>query len=1193
MDRPPQPSSSTRSTQQAVPPSHIPLPPPPVFSSFALPSSGSHSTDAPLDSPYLQFHTAPSSPYIDNPPPPSPNLFFTPPTSPYAEAVPQAPASARSPPLSPPPAVPISVPHPSPTAVEQAPHEILAEDTFPTTIDLAIDLALDDEGLSTLEKTYLFSRSKASFHRVFIAHALPSYLEQVTPQEAMEYVLPLLSGLAMDDDEHVKEALAAELVPVIWWFFSHCKVIADDLRTEETVYPSMTTAVTISVQAFTPILGTLLLSSNPLVGGAARFAVVDLLSKMKKADDREAGITHHTHGSGYSIDQMHVETNLIAPTGPPSEDDEDDAEIVTGLFQREERAMFQQEILQQVVIGMGKLDVDVDMEGEEFEGAFTGEYDYHHWDEEHGGNEVEVVTPGEQGNGEEGVSSPRDFQPETTDTITTAIDKESINPYFPVISSSSSFGVSSPASSTASTPPSTTSTPSTYSSSGSSPAASLSHPSPVREYPLSAHSSSASRIPTSDNATSSSSSSTEPSSASDLTPTPPRSNTLSPSAPHPPSPNERPSDDRTSEWVSPPQSGTSFQHEVARPSSPVEISPRSNYSPHADYGYRGNTYESEEGEDEQAAVGRLSSMSLMAAVTASGSLGEETKHAFVKEVERVGRDPVYWVRREASFALGALAKVVPEEVVICSLLPLFDTLRWDSVWHVRHSVLFALPAILSRLPPSQRRTLALETIIGLSSDESTNVRSGVLEALGEVLYTFHTDPDGPPEELIHLFLGRPEDRHIRDGQQDPSAPYLAQDETPIESFYKDPERPLICAFNFPAVALTLGGSRWDELRETYLYIAGNRSPKVRRTLAASLGELAKIIGTQNSETDLVPVWWDAIRYEDEDVRLKAIESTDTFVTMLTGETRKDIIQGLLTVWDEGTFRGWRERDLIIRHLAGLARGVGQQNPTVIRTLLLRALEDSIAAVREAGISVLSDIWSAFTSQPHVLVELHADIRRLGKSAVYRRRMTFIASQQALIQSSGGQLTAEIDDELILSMAELARDSIEGVRIGVARFIGILYLTFSQHSRPVPDRLLDTIHQLSQDPSREVRSYVPDVSQASFHDPLLSPNPARSRKLATQLATFSRPPPPRLSSQGSMDEEENRPALDRSFSGTKSDYQRHEELAAFQRSDQQYLGGTASAVELGALGAMSLGEDVEMFVPDIPFHVSENGVTVPG
>lgn len=76
---------------------------------------------------------------------------------------------------------------------------IHTDDPFPIVMDVAIDLALDDEGLTTLEKIYLYSRSRAAFHRVFIAHALPAYLTHVSPQEAVEYVLPLLSGLAMDD----------------------------------------------------------------------------------------------------------------------------------------------------------------------------------------------------------------------------------------------------------------------------------------------------------------------------------------------------------------------------------------------------------------------------------------------------------------------------------------------------------------------------------------------------------------------------------------------------------------------------------------------------------------------------------------------------------------------------------------------------------------------------------------------------------------------------------------------------------------------------------------------------------------------------------------------------------------------------------------------------------------------------------
>jgi serine/threonine-protein phosphatase 4 regulatory subunit 1 len=93
---------------------------------------------------------------------------------------------------------------------------------------LNLDFAeFDLEGASTLERIYLFSRSRASFQRVFITHALPGYLrsalrrrhdavdtngspagvdgqsepDEISPAEAVEYVLPLLNGLAMDEGE--------------------------------------------------------------------------------------------------------------------------------------------------------------------------------------------------------------------------------------------------------------------------------------------------------------------------------------------------------------------------------------------------------------------------------------------------------------------------------------------------------------------------------------------------------------------------------------------------------------------------------------------------------------------------------------------------------------------------------------------------------------------------------------------------------------------------------------------------------------------------------------------------------------------------------------------------------------------------------------------------------------------------------
>jgi len=42
--------------------------------------------------------------------------------------------------------------------------------------------------------------------RVFISHALPAFLAQVSPLEAVEYVLPLLPSLAVDEGVFVSNA---------------------------------------------------------------------------------------------------------------------------------------------------------------------------------------------------------------------------------------------------------------------------------------------------------------------------------------------------------------------------------------------------------------------------------------------------------------------------------------------------------------------------------------------------------------------------------------------------------------------------------------------------------------------------------------------------------------------------------------------------------------------------------------------------------------------------------------------------------------------------------------------------------------------------------------------------------------------------------------------------------------------------
>lgn len=341
-----------------------------------------------------------------------------------------------------------------------------------------------------------------------------------------------------------------------------------------------------------------------------------------------------------------------------------------------------------------------------------------------------------------------------------------------------------------------------------------------------------------------------------------------------------------------------------------------------------------------------------------------------------------------------------------SQVPLFDKLRWDSDWRVRHSALFALPAILPRLSLNHKRTLALETVQALSKDPYGGVRSSVLESLGEVLYSFHNDPGGPPAELVHMFLGREQDKNVRMGHPSPTSfTWMAnyRQETAAESFYTDPERPLICAFNFPAVALTLGPDRWPELRQTYADLSENASIKVRKTLTASLGEMAKIIGKGAAKEDLAPIWWKSIRAQEEEVRTKAIERLDTFFQVLEEDSRLSMLSEILNAWQDGVLKGWREREMVLGLLDRFLVLGGSKACATIEGLLVKGLHDTVAAVRELAVHLVSvvssltgagmltlwqlpRIWNALASNKYQVRRLQEEVDSLATSSAYKRRI---------------------------------------------------------------------------------------------------------------------------------------------------------------------------------------------------------------
>ena len=341
-----------------------------------------------------------------------------------------------------------------------------------------------------------------------------------------------------------------------------------------------------------------------------------------------------------------------APTSDYAMDDPEieEEEPELGLFGPDERASIKHEILAAIVIALGRLD-HLSQDGAlEDTPAMGGRHveERRLWLQSQSGDGVQVVSPDGSKNVENGVTTLTDLEASSSNII---IKEATINSYFPIVPSLYS------------TPSSTSSTSSSSnSSSGSSPSAPPAGVSPSP--PLAAPG----------NSTLHQSSTC----ASD--------DTLCLQVPSSIDHQQRAPifDSSTMSLQAPPfeydQIPSFLQREKSRPrESPLTYSLNPGNMMHDE----DNFY------DEQVTSGRWSTMRLIAAVASNGkslhhlisflvsqwipgTADLETEIYFIKDVYRSVQDPVFWVRREAAFAIGALARVVPEDFVCKDLVSVPD-----------------------------------------------------------------------------------------------------------------------------------------------------------------------------------------------------------------------------------------------------------------------------------------------------------------------------------------------------------------------------------------------------------------------------------------------------------------------------------------------------------------------------------------
>jgi len=201
----------------------------------------------------------------------------------------------------------------------------------------------------------------------------------------------------------------------------------------------------------------------------------------------------------------------------------------------------------------------------------------------------------------------------------------------------------------------------------------------------------------------------------------------------------------------------------------------------------------------------------------------------VNEIVSLSDDPVLNVRRTTVVFLINICKNVSTTVFENKLFPVYYKLAYDNVWGVRKAAVEILPDISMIASPQIRSQHLVELFKKFTQDASKWVKMAAHQYLGPFIATLKDQPIDKSLVSYYISMGDPR----------------------RSSFNSDVA--FHCAYNFPAVLVTLGKDKWTDLKRLYKILVKDNQWKVRKTLSYSLHEVAKILGPELTELELLPV----------------------------------------------------------------------------------------------------------------------------------------------------------------------------------------------------------------------------------------------------------------------------------------------------------------------------------------------------
>merc|ERR1712137_1508772 len=205
---------------------------------------------------------------------------------------------------------------------------------------------------------------------------------------------------------------------------------------------------------------------------------------------------------------------------------------------------------------------------------------------------------------------------------------------------------------------------------------------------------------------------------------------------------------------------------------------------------------------------------------------------------------------------------------------------------------------------------------------------------------------------------------------------------------------------------------------------------VRAALAQVLGPVAKTLGRDVTQRQLLSLISDLMKDEFHDVRLNIVSHAGLICEVLSVD---GLVHSLLhTIQNLIMDNHWRIRQSVVEQVPKLARLFGvDMFQSKLEALFLSSLRDSVHSVRQAAIQHLKEIADTFGSEwtvQHLLPKL---VEQYSQSAGYANRVTTL---HVLPQVSGVMTPDQIMQFIVPLLIKATKDSVPNVRFCACRTI---------------------------------------------------------------------------------------------------------------------------------------------------------------